>query len=211
MNKKTVDWKDIADSYYDKSVSLAVLLLLFAFIVSPKIEVKPYERIEIQESEVLEIPEIREKIQPPAETVKPIVEIVIDDELEGEDDEEIEIISTIEKTTLDPYEDIAENIIGTTSKFAVYEEPPVAIKRVRPDYPEFAKKSGIQGDVVVEVEVFADGTVGAVDIKQSLMSGQGGLDEAAIKAVKQWEFVPAQSNGKAVACWVTFSINFGLN
>ena len=114
MDNKRVDWKDYADTFYDKAVSLAVLFILFAFIVSPKMELKPYERT-ITITETIEIPpEIKEKIKPPEDTIKPVVEIVIDDELESDDDEEIEIISTIEKTTLDPYEEITENILGKT-------------------------------------------------------------------------------------------------
>lgn len=210
MNNKNIDWKDIADSYYDKAVSLAILVLLFAFIVSPKMELKPYER-KITITETVEIPpEIREKIKPPEETVKPVVQIVVEDDLEGEDDEDIEIIETIEKTTLDPYEEITENIVGKTPKFSYYEEPPFAIKRVPAEYTDFAKKIGIEGEVVLEVEVFADGSVGAVEVKKSLMSGPNGLDEAAVNAVKQWEFSPAKSNGKPVACWVTFPIGFSL-
>jgi len=46
MQKKSVnaqyDWKDVASSFYEKSLSLALLLLLFTFMVFPKIEVKPY-------------------------------------------------------------------------------------------------------------------------------------------------------------------------
>lgn len=210
MNNKNIDWKDIADSYYDKAVSLAILILLFAFIVSPKIEVKPFER-KVTVTETIEIPpEVKEKIKPPEETVKPVVEIVVEDDLESDEEEDIEIIDTIEKTTLDPYEEITENIIGKTSKFVVYEEAPFPIRKVPPVYPDFAKKSGIQGDVWLEVEVFADGSVGAIEVKQSLMSGPGGLDEAAIKAVRQWEFSPAKSGGKPVACWVTFPVGFYL-
>ncbi|HPR17049.1 MAG TPA: energy transducer TonB [Candidatus Cloacimonadota bacterium] len=211
MANKIVDWKDIADSFYDKSFSLAILILLFGFIVSPEIEVKPYERVVIQESVVIDIPEIKEKIKPPEETVKPVVEIIVEDDLESDEEEDIEIIETIEKTTLDAYEEVTENIVGKTSKFVVYEEPPFVIRRVPPTYSDFAKKSGIQGDVWLEVEVFTDGSVGAIEVKQSLMSGSNGLDDAAIKAVKQWEFSPATSGGKPVACWVTFPVGFYLD
>ena len=69
MKKQIFDWKDIAESYYDKSVSLAILILLFAFIVSPKIEVKPYDRT-INIIDAVDIPpEIKERIKPPEETV----------------------------------------------------------------------------------------------------------------------------------------------
>jgi protein TonB len=211
MNKRIVDWKDIADSYYDKSVSLAILILLFAFIVSPKVEVKPYER-NINITEAIDIPtEIKERIKPPEETVKPVVEIIVEEDLDSEDEEDIEIIETIGVTSLDPYQEIQEKVIGKTSKFVVYEDAPFAIKRAPLDYPIFAKNAGIEGDVILQVEVFEDGSVGAIEVLKSLMSGPGGLDEAAIKCVKQWEFSPAKSGGRPVACWVTFPVGFYLN
>lgn len=211
MHKKITDWKDTADSYYDKAVSLAVLILLFAFIVSPKIEVKPFKR-EVKVTEAIDIPpEIKEKIKPPEETVKPIVEIVVEDDLEGGEEEDIEIVDTIEKTSLDPYEEVKTKVIGQTSKFVAYETAPVPIKKIPPKYPDFAKNANIEGAVTLEVEVFADGSVGAVEVKKSLLPGPGGLDEAAVEAVKKWEFSPAKSNGKPVAVWVTFDVNFNLN
>lgn len=211
MHKRTIDWKDIAESYYDKSVSLAILILLFAFIVSPKIEVKPYDRT-IKIIDAVDIPpEIKERIKPPEETVRPVVEIIIEEDLDGEDDEDIEIIETIGITSLDPYKEIQEKVLGKTSKFAIYEDEPFAIKRAPLEYPIFAKNAGIEGDVILQVEVFTDGSVGAIEVLKSLMSGPGGLDEAAIKCVKQWEFSPAKSGGKPVACWVTFPVGFYLN
>ena len=42
------------------------------------------------------------------------------------------------------------------------------------------------------------------------MSGPGGLDEAAVTAVRKWEFSPAKSGGKPVAVWVTFDVTFNL-
>ena len=210
MHKKIIDWKDVAESYLDKSVSLAILILLFAFIVSPKIEVKPFTRV-IRITETIDIPpEIREKIKPPEEAIKPVVEIVVEDDLEGDEDEDIEVIETIEKTTLDPYEDIQTRVLGKTDKFVVYEDPPVPMRQTKPEYPLFAKNAGIEGEVWLEVEVFTDGSVGAIEVVKSLMSGPGGLDQAAIKAVKQWEFSPAKSGGKPVACWVTFPVTFSL-
>ena len=210
MYKENIDWKDIAQTYYDKSVSLAILILLFAFIVSPKIEIKPFERV-IKITDVYDIPpEIKEKIKPPEETLKPVVEIVVEEDLEGDDDEDIEVIDTIDKTTLDPYDDIQSRVLGKTSKFVIYEEAPIPIRRAPLEYPTFARNAGIEGQVMLEVEVFADGTVGAIEIVKSLQAGPGGLDEAAIKSVKQWEFQPAKSGGRAVACWVTFPIDFYL-
>lgn len=211
MHKQTIDWKDIAESYYDKSVSLAILILLFAFIVSPKIEVKPYDRT-INIIDAIDIPpEIKERIKPPEETIKPVFEIIIEEDLDSEDDDDIDVIITIDPTRLDPYDLIQEKILGQTSKFVIYEVDPFTIKKAPLEYPIFAKNAGIEGDVILQVEVFKDGSVGAIEILKSLMSGPGGLDEAAVNSVKQWEFSPAKSGGKPVACWVTFPVSFSLN
>ncbi|MBN1326789.1 MAG: energy transducer TonB [Candidatus Cloacimonetes bacterium] len=212
MKNRLFDWKDIAQSYYEKSLSLAILILLFSFLVFPKLEIKPFRR-EIKASEVIELPpEIRERIKPPEDVVRPVIEIVIDEDFSADEDDDIEIVATIEKTVLDPYEEkeVPKNF-GTTSRFQVFEDPPVPIRQVKPVYSDFAKKSGIEGEVMLEVEVFADGSVGQINVIKSLMSGPGGLDEAAKAAVRKWEFSPAKSNGKPVSVWVVFPVGFSLN
>jgi protein TonB len=214
MKQTRLDWKDIADSYYDKAVSLAVLIMLFSFLVSPKMEVKPYKRV-VKEIESIDIPdEIKEEIKPPEPTVRPQVQIIVTDELEaGEDDEELEILDTIAETSLDMQEEVAPPTRqqGSTNRFQVYEEAPVAIKVINPKYPPNARSLGIEGAVVLNVEVFEDGSVGAIEVVESLLPGPGGLDEAAINAVRQWEFNPAKSNGQPVAVWVTFPVEFTLH
>jgi protein TonB len=205
------DWKDVASSYYEKCAALAILILLFAFLVSPKLEVKTYQA-EVKITEAIEIPpEIREKIKPPETTVKPQIEIVIEDDLSAEDDDDIETIDTIETTSLDMFEETTTTQIGQTSKFVVYEDAPVPIKQVPPVYPDFARRNNIEGQVYLEVEVLIDGSVGAIEVRKSLMPGPGGLDEAAINAVKQWKYQPARSNDKPVAVWITFPVDFYLN
>ncbi|MBC8312905.1 MAG: TonB family protein [Candidatus Cloacimonetes bacterium] len=205
---KFLDWKEEASSYFDRSLTLALLLILFAFIVFPKIEVKPYKH-KMKEIQSIEIPpEVRQKFKPPEE-VKPIIPLTIE-ESEMSDDEDIEEIETIGPTTLDLTKPPPVSSVGTTPKFVVHDEEPIAIKKVWPEYTDFAKKSGLEGTVVVQAEVFADGTVGAVDVIQSLQSGPGGLDEAAIRAVRKWKFIPAKNQGKAVAVWVTFPIKFSF-
>jgi len=205
------DWKDIANSYYEKCASLAVLILLFTCLVSPTFEVKSYQT-EVTITEAYDIPpEIKDKIKPPEATVKPQVEIIVDDDLSSEDDDDIEIIETIATTTLDMEVVVDTKQIGQTSRFVVYEEPPVAIKQIPPVYPAFAKSAGIEGSVYLEVEVLVDGTVGAIEVRKSLMAGPNGMDEAAVNAVRQWKYQPAQSNGKPVAVWISFPVDFSLN
>ena len=91
-----------------------------------------------------------------------------------------------------------------------YEDAPFAIKTAPAEYTTFAKNTGMEGDVILRVEVFTDGSVGDIEILKSLMSGLGGLDDVAVNSVRQWEFSPAKSGGKPVACWVIFPVSFSL-
>ena len=206
-NRRFTDWKDVANSFYEKAVSLSILLMLFSFLVSPKIEVKPYEA-DIRVTEAIEIPpEIRERIEPPQELARPIVEIMVEDDLSGDDDD-IEIIDTIRPTLIDYTAEVQRpSTLGDTPRFVDYDVPPQRITTVDPEYPSWARRANIQGSVVLNVEVLRDGTVGAVEVRQSLMEG---LDQEAVKAVRQWRFTPAQAAGQAVAVWVTFPIEFRM-
>ncbi len=213
MNKKYQDWKDVAQSYYDKAFSLAILLILFAFLVSPKIEIKAY-KADVKTTEAIEIPpEIKDKIKPPETLIKPQIQIVIDDTFDDdEEEEELMEIITIDPTTLDPYEVITQNEEwGKTQKgFIYYDEPPKKLNEAPLRYPKFAMEAGIQGTVVLELEVLKSGKIGAIDVKKSVLPGLDGLDEAAKEYARQLEFEPAKTNGKPIAVWVTFPVNFYL-
>ena len=84
---------------------------------------------------------------------------------------------------------------------------PTVVREVKPDYPESAKKERIQGNVMLGVVVKKDGTVGDVTVKKPLRPE---LDEAAIKAMKQWEFRPGTKDGKAVDVAVDVEMTFNL-
>ena len=53
------------------------------------------------------------------------------------------------------------------------------------------------GKVILEVEVFPDGSIGHLKIAQT--SGHLVLDEAALSAVQQWHYVPAKRGDSPVA------------
>lgn len=77
-----------------------------------------------------------------------------------------------------------------------------------PEYPMLLRQNNISGGVMMRVFVHADGLPGDIRIQQS--SGYRLMDEAALKAVRQWRFVPALDNGQRSASWVEFPINFSL-
>src|SRR5262245_35976198 len=74
---------------------------------------------------------------------------------------------------------------------------PQVIKQVGPQYTSEAMRQMIEGEVVLDVVVKSDGTVGDVKVKQSLDAVYG-LDESAVSAMKQWKFKPGIKDGKAV-------------
>ena len=63
----------------------------------------------------------------------------------------------------------------------------------------------------MQLEILTNGNIGAVDVSKSVLPGQGGLDEAAIEYARKLKFEPAMTNGKPIAVWVTFPVNFYLD
>jgi TonB family protein len=66
----------------------------------------------------------------------------------------------------------------------------------------------IQGEVDVEFVVRRDGTVGDARVTKSL--DPGGLDEEAVKALRQWLFKPGELNGRPVAVRLQAQLMFTL-
>lgn len=83
-----------------------------------------------------------------------------------------------------------------------------AAGNAKPVYPRASKALGEQGVVVLEVLVTQEGTVGEIRVDRS--SGYGRLDESALRAVRQWHFIPAQQGGRRVSMWYRQPITFDL-
>jgi TonB family protein len=86
-------------------------------------------------------------------------------------------------------------------------EPPQLLREVRASYTDDARRRGIEGDVVLEIVVKADGLVGSVRVMRSLGAG---LDQRATDAVRQWRFSPARRQGTAVDVVVEVAVEFKL-
>jgi periplasmic protein TonB len=85
--------------------------------------------------------------------------------------------------------------------------PPAIVREIKPDYTEEGRRRAIEGDVVLEIIVRSDGTVGAVKLLQGLGAG---LDQRAIEAVRQWRFSPARRFGTPVDVIVEVAMEFKL-
>ena len=83
-------------------------------------------------------------------------------------------------------------------------KPPVKIKDVRPVYPQEARDARVQGVVIIEARIEPDGRVGHAVVLRSIPM----LDQAALDAVNQWEFMPTLLNGAPVPILMTVTIQF---
>ncbi len=92
-------------------------------------------------------------------------------------------------------------------EYVYVETLPEALYKVAPSYPEDARRANIDGTVMVQALIGKDGHVKDTRITKSIPM----LDDAAVRAVRQWTFVPAKSKGKPVAVWVAVPVKFSLN
>jgi TonB family protein len=84
---------------------------------------------------------------------------------------------------------------------------PSVTYKVEPSYTPEAKEAKIQGGVVLNLVVNAQGRADDIKVTQSL---DPGLDANAVAAVSQWLFKPGMKDGQPVDVAVTIEINFRL-
>lgn len=86
---------------------------------------------------------------------------------------------------------------------------PQLVREVKPNYTADAMRAKVQGVVLLECVVLPDGTVGDIRIIKSL-DKVFGLDDEAIKAARQWQFLPGRRLGEPVSVLVTMELGFTL-
>ncbi len=85
-------------------------------------------------------------------------------------------------------------------------QPPAVTRRVDPQHPIVAMQARVSGTVILEVLVDERGNVADARVARSIPL----LDQAALDAVKQWQFRPATLKGEAVPVIVQIEMNFTL-
>jgi TonB family protein len=83
---------------------------------------------------------------------------------------------------------------------------PKKIKDVRPVYPEIAQAARVQGIVILEIIIDQRGDVRDAQVLRSVPL----LDQAAIEAVRQWQFTPTFLNNAPTEVVMTVTVNFTL-
>ena len=77
---------------------------------------------------------------------------------------------------------------------------------IPPSYPPLAQHMNVQGSVVLQALIAADGTIENLHV----MSGPAILASAAQQAVREWKFKPVFQNGMAVETKATITVNFTI-
>jgi TonB family protein len=91
----------------------------------------------------------------------------------------------------------------------VTDEPPKAVKRVTPTYPDSARRNGIEGIVYVSALIDEQGAVRKA-VVQKRVDGVPEFEKASLDAAKQWTFTPVTKDKKPVEVWVTIPFRFKL-
>jgi protein TonB len=86
--------------------------------------------------------------------------------------------------------------------------PAQAIEPELPEYPDSARKSNIEGYVLLELDIDERGKLKKARVRQGL---QRALDDAALASVQAWRFQPARLDGRAVSSTRLVRIRFELN
>ncbi len=79
--------------------------------------------------------------------------------------------------------------------------PPIA-------YPAPARRRNLEGTVVLDVLVTAEGRPAQVEVARS--SGHAILDRSAAEAVRRWRFDPARQGESPIAMWVQVPVRYAL-
>jgi len=87
--------------------------------------------------------------------------------------------------------------------------PPQVKERPNPRYTPEAMRRGIQGEIMMQCTVDTDGRCQDVTVVRSL-DKETGLDEEAVKAVREWRFAPGTLNGKPVKVRILVEMSFNL-
>lgn len=192
-------------------ITLGIMILLF------KVEFKSESEMIIQtvEQETVKMEEIeqtRQDVKPPPPPRPPVpVEVPNDEVIEEEIldlDAELDLDAPIDLPPPPPPAEEEEPDV-----FVVVEKRPEIKGGMKElykyiQYPEIARKAGIEGRVILEFVVDERGKVSNIKVLRSV---GGGLDEAAISAVQKVKFTPGMQRGRPVKVRYTLPVTFKLS
>lgn len=202
--------------YYVVFLQLGLIVTLAVFIVAVKLDLTSVQSDEYQldEQEVVEMEEVIQTRQietPPPPPRPPVPVEVPNDEII--DDVDIDISADWD---LDDRMDMPpppeEEEEPEEDFFVVVEEMPeliggLASIQEKINYPEMARRAGIEGRVYVQ---FIVNEQGEVEDPQVIRGIGGGADEEALRAVREAKFKPGMQRGRPVRVQYSLPVVFRL-
>ncbi len=184
-------------------IAIAVLILFLYSFKKFETDFQLQKTVDVK-IETVEIPQT-EQINRPPPPARPTIPVASDDEeIPDEltiDETEIDFTRPLDDTPPPPPEE-DEPIV----EFYALSDKPEVLRKVEPQYPELARKAGIEGMVVVKVLISTKGDVEKVEVVKSHPM----LDDAAIAAARQFKFKPGKQRDRFVKVWMTIPFTFKL-
>ena len=183
---------------------IGILLITLNFLLYPRfVNTVDFEDVEQVIIENIDIPQTQQidNTPPPARPSIPV----------PSDDEDIADDLTLDELDFDDFSNLdapPPPPSGPKVVFIPYDDPPVAMTPIRPQYPEIAQEAGIEGVVVVQAFIDEKGRVKETLILKGVPNT--GLDEAAMQAIRNTRFKPAKQRERAVGVWISIPVNFRL-
>ncbi len=202
--------------YYTIFIEFGLIATLLVFIVAAKVnlsgsnQVLDYNKEQeiIQMEEVIQTQQVEKPPPPPRPPVPievPNDEIIEDEILDINAD--LDIGQSLDLPPPPPEEEEEEEDF-----FVAVEQMPeliggLAELQKKIDYPDRARKAGIEGRVIVQFIVTEDGSIEDPRVIRGI---GGGCDEEAVRAVNQAQFEPGRQRGQAVRVQYSLPIVFRL-
>lgn len=98
---------------------------------------------------------------------------------------------------------------GQPTKDQPTEPKLIPASMAKPVYPDAERKGGVEGTVILAVDISAAGAVAGAKV-DTPVDGHPAFSDAAIAAVKQWRFEPARLDGRPVGITVKIPVKFAL-
>ncbi len=200
-------------NYYILILQLSLVVVLGIFIGASKIQfISQQSEVDLtQEQEVIEMEEVmqtKQEEQPPPPPRPQVPVEVPNDEIIEEQDINIDADINIDEPLPESKGSEAEE-----EDFFVAVEQMPEMKGGQEwlydniNYPDMARKAGIEGRVIVQFVVDEDGKAENINVLRGI---GGGCDEAAIAVIKKAEFEPGRQRGNPVSVQMAQTINFQL-
>jgi len=206
-------------NWYRLFIEVGLVLSLGILIVAFQLDYQPKDsfQVNLQEQETVEMEEIQQTEQetkPPPPPKPPVpVEVPDNATIDNEDVDFDASLNLDEKLNTDqgppPSEDKEEE---EDEIFVVVENQPKLKGGMRAlqeevDYPDFAKKAGIEGRVFVQFVVDENGNVQDPRVTRGVHKL---LNQEAIRAVKKMKFEPGRQRGQPVKVQMSLPVSFQL-